>query len=261
MDFDLGIWIVSLLIGILIGLTGMGGGAVMTPILILVFDVRPLLAVGTDLAHGALTKTLGGWQHYRQGSVDMSLVRPLALGSVPGALLGVGLLELIKNRSSLDIDSFVSHVLGIVLVVVGIALFFRLFIKNKERLEINGNGLMALASRKKALLTVAGALVGFIVAISSVGSGTLIIALLSIAFPLAAVKIVGTDVFHAAILLSSVALVHLAVGNVDYSLLGNMLLGSIPGVLIGTRLSIRVPDSVLRTALAGILLVAGVKMI
>ena len=250
----------GLVIGILIGLTGMGGGALMTPFLILM-GVRPSLAVGTDLFQMMFTKSFGAWQHHRQGTVNYRLVFPLILGSLPGALLGVALLVVLRDQVGISMDVFLTRLLGGVLTLVGAALLLRLFLFRWfsrrqtlwEGLSLDGRGIL--------LLTGLGASVGLLVGLTSVGSGTLFIVILTVLFPISMRTIVGTDVAHSAILTAGAGLMHLGFGNVDLVLAGNILIGSIPGVLLGSRLTIQVPERGLRVLVAVVLMGLGLKLL
>jgi uncharacterized membrane protein YfcA len=232
-------------VGILIGLTGIGGGSLMTPLLILVIGVNPVVAIGTDLAYGAITKTVGGWRHLRKGTVDLGVSKWLAFGSVPGALLGVFALERLK----LDIHVVLALV-AVALLVVSVAILVRaLFARApKERAQV------PLDRRAKATAVVVGAVLGAVLGLTSVGSGALIGPALILLFRLTPIRVVGTDVFHAAILLWAAGLAHWVGGNVDFGLMGTILLGSVPGVWIGTALISRVPVAVLRPMLGCVLL-------
>jgi uncharacterized protein len=232
-------------VGVLIGLTGIGGGSLMTPLLILVVGVNPVVAIGTDLAYGAITKTVGGWRHLRKGTVDLGVSKWLAFGSVPGALAGVVLLE----RLDLDI-TVVLALVAVALLLVSIVVIVRslLTIAPRERAQVT------LDARAKATAVAVGAVLGLVLGLTSVGSGALIGPALILLFRLTPVRVVGTDVFHAAILLWAAGLAHWVGGNVDFGLMGMILLGSVPGVWIGAALVSRVPVAVLRPLLGCVLL-------
>ncbi len=256
---EIGILLSGLAIGFLVGLTGMGGAALMTPLLILILGVKPLLAVGTDLAYSAVTKAFGAWQHLRQGTVDLGLSFYLAIGSLPGAVLAVMVLGQVQARYPEFIDSFVTRALGLVLVLVAVIISLASFTGGENRgQKINA---LSLHGWQKALTALGGALVGFIVGLTSVGSGTLIVAMLALFYRLPSNRIVGTDVFHAAILVSVAGLAHWKAGNVNFPLMANLLLGSIPGVLLGAKLSLKVHEKALRKVLALVLLWSGLKLV
>jgi uncharacterized protein len=232
-------------VGVLIGLTGIGGGSLMTPLLILVVGVNPVVAIGTDLAYGAITKTVGGWRHLRKGTVDLGVSKWLAFGSVPGALAGVAVLE----RLHLDVTAVLALV-AVALLVVSLVVLVRAVrtIPPRERVQV------PLDTRAKATAVAVGAVLGLVLGLTSVGSGALIGPALILLFRLTPVRVVGTDVFHAAILLWAAGLAHWAGGNVDFALMGMILLGSVPGVWIGAALVDRVPVAVLRPLLGCVLL-------
>jgi uncharacterized protein len=250
----LGLWV-----GVLVGLTGVGGGSLMTPLLILVFGVQPVTAVGTDLAYAAVTKTVGGYKHWRQRTVDVRLSGWMALGSVPAAVCGVQLLELLERAYGDHFDRFVLALLGGALVLTGAATLGRaLFLRSLVARERES---LALRRRHKLAAVGLGALVGLVLGVTSAGSGALVAVGLILVFQLVPQRVVGTDVFHAALLLWAAALAHLVAGNVDYALAGTMLLGSVPGVWVGSHLSVRVPTGALRIALGVVLLGSGLAVL
>ena len=260
MEFDLIIALGGLTIGLLVGLTGMGGGALMTPFLILM-GVRPVVAVGTDLVQMTITKAFGSWQHYRQHTIDQKLVLFLALGSVPGALMGVGVLVLLRDVMGVAIDILITRLLGGALLLVALALFFRIRHMASETEEQPVDGPVQLSSRQKRLLPLLGAVVGLLVGISSVGSGSLFLVVLTFMFRMRMTRVVGTDLVHAMVLTASAGLAHMGVGNVDFGLAANVLAGTIPGVLIGSRLGFRLPDKSLRAIVVVVLVAVGIKLL
>ena len=215
-------------VGILIGLTGVGGGSLMTPLLLIVGGYSPSVAIGTDLAYGAITKTLGGWQHLRAGNVDLRLSRYLAYGSVPGSVLGVIALELLDNAYG---DKFTPYLLSAVAVALALAaaasLYRSLFRPGLIAKERDSAPLQRRVSRR--VTTAIGFVLGFILGLTSVGSGALIGLALILLYKLRPRRVVGTDVFHAAVLLWTAALAHLIGGNIDFGLMGTILIGSLPG--------------------------------
>jgi uncharacterized membrane protein YfcA len=246
-------------IGVLVGMTGMGGGSLMTPLLILIFGIQPTTAIGTDIFYSAVTKTVGGWRHLRMKTVNMELVKWLALGSVPAAVGGVALVSIIENHVGEDrLDSLVYAVLGGTLLMVGIitlarALILRNLVEERDRFDVE--------RRHKVAAVVIGATTGFVIGITSAGSGTVIAILLIAVYRLAPKKVVGTDVFHAAVLLWAAGLAHIVGGNVDFSLAGNILIGSVPGVIVGAALSSKAPQGFIRTALGLVLVGSGIVTI
>jgi len=250
--------VVGFVIGLLVGLTGMGGGAVMTPALILLGWARPLVAVGTDLMWGALTKSVGAFVHYRQGTVDLSIVKRLALGSVPGALLGLTLLSYLHRTHGAATDRIVVRVLGVALMGVAFSLFFRTFRGSRAPVASGGTA----TPWPRWTVSGVGAVVGFLVSMTSVGSGSLIVACLVMVYPTTPLRrIVGSDILHALILVGISALGHLGLGSVNFPLLASLLLGSIPGVWLGSRMSLVFPEKVLRPVLACTLLLLGYKLL
>jgi uncharacterized protein len=243
-------------IGVLVGMTGMGGGSLMTPLLILIFGISPTTAIGTDIFYAAVTKTVGGWRHLRMKTVNMDLVKWLAIGSVPSAVGGVVLVSWLQTQVGEDrLDELIYAVLGGTLLMVGIitlarALILRNLIDERDRFEVE--------RRHKVAAIVIGATTGFVIGITSAGSGTVIAILLIAVYRLSPKKVVGTDVFHAAILLWAAGIAHWVGGNVDFVLAGNILLGSIPGVIIGASLSDKAPQGFLRTALGLVLIGSGI---
>jgi uncharacterized membrane protein YfcA len=256
---DPAIIVFGLGIGVLVGMTGMGGGSLMTPLLILIFGIQPTTAIGTDIFYSAVTKTVGGWRHFRMKTVNMELVRWLALGSVPAAVLGVAIVsELQKHIGEERLDSLVYAVLGGTLLMVGVitltrALILRNLVDERDRFDVE--------RRHKIAAVAIGATTGFVIGVTSAGSGTVIAILLIAVYRLSPKKVVGTDVFHAAVLLWAAGIAHWVGGNVDFSLAANILIGSIPGVVIGAALSDRAPQGFIRTALGLVLIGSGLVTI
>jgi len=249
---DLQIVLFGFGVGVLIGLTGIGGGSLMTPLLLLFTPTAPTVAIGTDLAYGAVTKTLGGWRHWRKGTVDHGISFWLAIGSVPGSVLGVILLEQVISAK----PSLLLGIIAAVLVIVAVTLLLRTALvrdlTSRERHQV------PLTAKTKSAAIAVGLVLGVLLGLTSVGSGALIGFVLILLFRLTPHRVVGTDVFHAALMLWAATLAHLYYGNVDFALMATILVGSLPGVLIGTSLIDRVPAEVLRPALACVLLAAGI---
>jgi uncharacterized protein len=245
-------------VGILVGMTGIGGGSLMTPMLILVFGVTPVTAIGTDLAYAAVTKTVGGYKHWRQRTVDMELSTWMALGSVPAAVGGVYLLGLIEDWTGHDFNDLLLTILAAALLVTGAATMVRALLKRMHERE---RETIPMERRHKVAAVVLGACVGFVLGITSAGSGALIAVGLILLFRLTPRRVVGTDVFHAAILLWAAGAAHIVAGNVDFALVGTILIGSVPGVWLGSHWSIRVEPAVLRGTLATVLIGAGLALL
>jgi uncharacterized membrane protein YfcA len=246
----------GLLIGLLVGTTGMGGGSLMTPVLVLVFDFNVVLAVGTDILHGAIFKTFGAWRHRVLGHVHARLVFWLALGSVPASLGGVYLVEVLRDAYGEErLDEIAGTALGIALILGGIGFGVKTFLRGTS-----DDRPFRLGARDRVLAVVIGLAGGFVLGLTSVGSGTFFGLMILLLFPLTAAKMVGTDLFHAAVLLWAAGLAHLWAGNVDLGATAWLALGSIPGVLIGSHLTVRLPDRTLRLTLAVVLFAAGVRL-
>jgi uncharacterized protein len=245
-------------VGILVGLTGVGGGSLMTPLLILVVGVQPVTAVGTDLAYGAVTKTVGGWKHLRQRTVNVPLSSWMALGSVPAAVGGVYVLGLLEDAYGDSFDTVLLALVAGAVLLVGVAVLVRaLFLPQLVEREREG---FKIERRHKVAAVTIGVFIGFMLGVTSAGSGSLIALALILVFRLVPTRVVGTDVFHAAILLWAAAIAHVIAGNVDYGLAGTILVGSIPGVWLGSHLSVRVPLATLRTGLGVVLIGAGLGL-
>jgi uncharacterized membrane protein YfcA len=250
--------VTGLLIGVLVGLTGMGGGSLMTPLLILLFGFKPALAVGTDILHGAVFKTFGALRHRRLGTVHARVTFWMFLGSAPLSLLGVEVAEYLQRRYGDDVESAGAKVIGAALLLGALGLVAKTFVRRGVQ---PSDAPFLLATRDRAVALALGACGGFIVGLTSVGSGTFFALVMLLVFPLTAAKIVGTDIWHAAALLWVAGLSHLLHGNVDLSAMGWLLIGSIPGVLVGSQITVRVPDRALRIGLATTLGVSGVKLL
>lgn len=247
--------ITGLMVGVLVGLTGMGGGSLMTPALILIAGVRPTIAVGSDLAYSAVMKVVGALQHRRAGNVDGTLALRLAAGSIPGGLLGVASVHLLEMRFGPGAQDMVGKLLGAVLILVAI-------LTAAQGLPVLRAALWrARRPHRLRWCVPIGALLGFLVGATSVGTGTLFAVALMNVFGLSPRKTVGTDIQHAALLTSALALANASTGHVDGLLVGNLLLGAIPGVIVGSRLATRMPERVLRPCMAGVLFLCGVRMI
>jgi uncharacterized protein len=250
--------VTGLLIGLLVGLTGMGGGALLTPLLILLFGFKPTLAVGTDIMHGAIFKTFGAMRHRRLGTVHARLTFWMFLASAPLSLVGVELAEYLERRYGDGVESAGAKVIGAALVLGALGLGAKTFVRR----GVQPVDLPFLLTRRDRVIALAlGASGGFIVGLTSVGSGTFFALVMLLVFPLTAAKIVGTDIWHAAALLWVAGISHLLHGNVDLGAMGWLLLGSIPGILIGSQVTVRMPEGALRIALATTLGVSGVKLL
>jgi uncharacterized membrane protein YfcA len=248
----------GLFIGLLVGVTGMGGGSLMTPILILFFGFKPTLAVGTDILHGAVFKSFGAVQHRRLGTVHARLTFWMFLGSAPMSLLGVQTAEWLQSQYGDGVESISAKVIGAALILGGLGFLAKTFVQRGVQ---PNDAPFLLANRDRVIALALGATGGYIVGLTSVGSGTFFALVMLLVFPLTAAKIVGTDIFHAAALLWVAGFAHLIHGNVDLGAMSWLLLGSIPGILIGSRLTVKLPERSLRVALATVLLASGVRLL
>jgi uncharacterized membrane protein YfcA len=265
---DLRFSFIGLLIGFLIGLTGMGGGSLMTPVMILVMGVKPIIAVGTDLAYSAVTKFIGGAAHWRAGTVHRKTAFFLAIGSVPATIFGVGVTSAIKRANPELVNVVLMHSIAWVLILVALVLVAKpVLTRVAQRLSSRASGdwrgdLLSLGEQHPWILTIIGAAVGFLVGLTSVGSGTLIMVSLLFLYPRWESKEwVGTDVFHAAVLVGAAGMAHFAAGDVNVPIMLSLLIGSVPGVLLGSRLVIGFPERALRLGLASMMLVAGSQLL
>ena len=246
-------------VGVLVGTTGMGGGSLMTPLLILLFGIKPVVAIGTDLAYAAVTKTVGGYKHFRKGTVDVSIALWLGVGSIPGALGGVYVLDRLHDAYGDEIDTWVLAAVAAALIVTGVLVLARaLFLPKVVARE---RDTVEMTRRHKIAAVVLGVTVGFVLGVTSAGSGTLIAVGLIVMYRLSPRRVVGTDVFHAAILLWVAGAAHFVSGNVDLALAGTILIGSVPGVWIGTNLSTRMPEAGLRPTLGVVLIAAALGLL
>jgi uncharacterized membrane protein YfcA len=219
-----------------------------------------VVAIGTDLAYAAVTKTVGGWRHFRQGTVDVPLALWLGVGSIPGALGGTLLLDRLQAAYGDSINNGVIIAVAVALLFTGVAVFWRaLFMPTV--VERERDTIEPLERRHKVAAVALGVTIGFVLGATSAGSGALIAVGLILIFRLRPLRVVGTDVFHAAIVLWVAALAHLASGNVDLHLVGNILIGSVPGVWIGARLATTLPANGLRTALGVVLLASALGLL
>ncbi|HEY6836264.1 MAG TPA: sulfite exporter TauE/SafE family protein [Gaiellaceae bacterium] len=245
------------LIGSLVGVTGMGGGSLLTPILVIFFGFKPTLAVGTDILHGAIFKSFGAVRHRRLGTVHARLTFWMFLGSGPMSLLGVVTATWLENHYG-GAQSIESYAIGVALIIGGIGLVAKTFIKRGVQ---PSDAPFLLQRRDRIIAFALGAVCGFVVGLTSVGSGTFFGLVMVLVFPLTLPKIVGTDIFHAAALLWVAGFGHLVAGNVDLRTMAWLLTGSIPGILLTSRLTLKIPERGLRLGLASVLMLSGVKLI
>lgn len=261
LGLDPRIAVVGLVVGTLVGLSGVGGGTLVTPLLILALGVPPAVAVGTDLLYSVPTKLLGAFIHHRQGTVAWRIVRLLALGGIPGALVGLAALAILQHQVGLAaVNMIVRHALAVLLAVASVAILARPLLARRAGAAPSGGGESAVASPVRVVLL--GGVVGLLVSLTSIGSGSLTVPLLYFLVPdLALRRLVGADVAFGAILIPVAAAGHVQLGHTDVQLALNLVLGSLPGVILGSRLCAKVPDVWFRPALAGVLLFAGSKLL
>ncbi len=246
--------VVGFLVGTLIGMTGVGGGVLLLPILIFALHLPPIIAVGSDALFNFLTKLGSGYIHLTKGTVRKKLVFGLAMGSVPGSLLGVGLLRNLRLAYGNGVNTFITTTVGILLIVVPTLLMFQSQIE--ERVSHR-------PPTMKSMIGVAaiGLLAGFLVGMTSVGSGSIIMMLLLLFYSFSPKVMVGTDIVHAVVLTGVTSLLHFRMGNVDLPLVSLLVIGSIPGGVLGSHLSTRMPLPWLRRLLCAVLLATGARML
>ncbi len=246
--------LIGFAVGTLIGLTGLGGGVLLLPILIFGLRVPAIVAVGSDALFNFLTKIPAGILHLRKGTVRKKVVLAMAVGSIPGSILGVTLLQHLRNIYGTGVNDFIKSAVGLLLVCIPTLLLFQ------SRIEEH------LAKRQPTLksfagMTFIGLFGGFLVGMTSVGSGSIIMMLLLLFYTYTPKVMVGTDIVHAVILTGVTSVLHSRMGNVDVSLVFPLLLGSIPGGILGSHLSTRVPVLWLRRILCAVLLTTGARML
>lgn len=246
---------IGALVGVLVGLTGMGSGVLLLPVLIFGLGVSPIVAIGSDAAFSALTKLGAGFLHWRHGTVNWKLTRFLALGSVPGALAGVLLLSHLRTLYGDEVNNILRSVVGLLLVCIPLLLLFPVTSKNPVL------NVVELTRSSWIGISFIGLCAGFLVGMSSVGSGTIILVMLVPLIKCQPSILVGTDIVHAVILTSFTSLLYMRLGSVDFALLLALLIGSIPGALLGVRLSTILPSPWLKRVLCVTLLVTGVRIL
>jgi uncharacterized membrane protein YfcA len=274
-------------VGILVGMTGMGGALVMTPMMIFLFGVNPTVAVGTDLVYSSITKMFGAWQHWRQKTVDWKVVRLLSTGSVPGALAGALTMMLLQKSYADSVQGIVGKVLGLTYLLIALFMIWQMLRKladmRQQRLELRAASQAETAATRQELAAAVqdgtlaqapaeivpdarkmiwlGLIAGFVVGLTSVGSGTLFMAFLVLIYPVAVARLVGTDIVQAVLVTGVAGLAHMSMGNVDLHLVGQLLIGSIPGILIGSRMTTKIPENFVRSSLVVLIFLAGFKML
>lgn len=253
---EIEIIVMGLLVGILVGMTGVGGAALLTPILMML-GINPTVAVGTDLFYNSITKLFGTVQHWRQKTINFKLVLFLAMGSIPGSIVAISLLQLFELFFQ-NQEQLIKTFIGYVLVFVSAATIFQTYFSNHFK---SRSGEPDPIEGKKVKTILIGGVLGFIVGLTSIGSGSLFALALLYIYKIKTSELVGTDIAHAFVLVSVAGFVHAGLGHVDFLLATNLLIGSIPGVLLGSYLSTKISAKPLRTLMAVVILLAGIKLI
>lgn len=245
-------------VGAIVGLTGVGGGSLMTPLLVLLFGIHPSVAVGTDLLYAAITKAGGTLAHGLKGTVDWTITRRLAYGSLPASIVTLVLVGRLAPGGIEGAAALIKVALGFALLLTAVALIFR---KKIQAFALKHVG--EPNPRRTAVLTVVtGAVLGVLVSISSVGAGALGVTALFLLYPtLPTLRIVGSDIAHAVPLTAVAGAGHWVLGSVDWNLLLSLIIGSLPGIWLGSHISTKVPDRILRPILATMLVLVGAKLI
>ena len=253
----------SFLVGIIVGLTGIGGASLITPMLIFVFQVPPSIAVSSDVVSATLMKVIGGFKHWQQQTLDQQIVKWLALGSVPGSLTGVGILAFIKQNGNLNLDGILLRSIGVVMLLVALSALAQFLLKTfLPELNLPEPPKFDLKTKCGRLLTLSvGAILGCVVGLTSVSSGSMFALVLIAFFRLDSRMLVGTDIAQAAILLIFTSLGHLSLGTVHWSLVLPVWLGTVPGVLVGAKLCKIVPQGGLKFVIYTLLVMVSWKLV
>jgi uncharacterized protein len=246
--------VIGFVVGAMIGMTGVDGGVLLLPILIFALHLPPIVAVGSDALFNFLTKIGSSYVHFTKGTVRTKLVLSLATGSVPGSILGVGLLRVLRQAFGNGVNTFITTTVGVLLILVPTLLLFQSQIE--ERVTNRPPTMQSMIG-----VSAIGLLAGFLVGMTSVGSGSIIMMLLLLFYSFSPKVMVGTDIVHAVLLTGVTSLLHFKMGNVDLSLVGLLVMGSIPGGVLGSHLSTRMPVPWLRRLLCAVLLASGARML
>jgi uncharacterized protein len=258
MDFSF--TIIGFVVGFIIGMTGVGGGSLMTPILVLGFGIKPAIAVGTDLLYAAITKSGGVLVHHKHGNIQWKVLKLLFIGSIPAALCSIFIIKKLDD-AGINYDNLIMTTLSVALILTGLFLISR---NQLHKLSTNENftSIKILHRKLRKPITIfAGALIGALVTISSVGAGVIGAAFLFFLYPkYKAIKIVATDLAHAIPITAIAGIGHAHIGTVDYILLGSLVIGSLPGIYLGSHFGTFLPDKIMRPILACMLLAIGVRL-
>lgn len=253
---EFGYIVAGFVVGFLVGLTGVGGGSLMTPILLLFFHIKPAVAVGTDLLFASITKSVGIFAHGKLGNIDWRMVRLLAYGSIPASIATILFLRSINVESSSAIAT-IKFWLGVALIITSVAVLLR-----GKLMELVSKGLWISAKYVPALTVILGLILGALVTLTSVGAGALGVTALILLYPREKITtIVGSDIAHAVPLTLVAGLGHATLGTINYPLLGTLLIGSIPGIYLGSHFSAKIAEHWVRIALALILIFVGFKLV
>ena len=256
---DPGLVLAGLTVGLLVGLTGMGAGSLMTPILISVFGIPATTAVGTDLIYASITKTFGAARHLQLSNVNKELAMWFGFGSVPAALAGTFALY---NLFDENVSEWLPEVIGYMLILVGIAVIIRTWVSIRGLLDASKLPTDGPLNRNhKIMALVIGVVFGFLLGLTSVGSGVFFGMAMVTVFPLSTRKVVGTDIFHGAMVTLAAAVGRSSGAAPDFGVVGAILVGSIPGILIGSHFTARMNQRVLRSSIAGVLAASGLKLL
>ncbi len=245
---------IGFIVGTLIGMTGVGGGVLLLPLLIFGLRVPPIIAVGSDALFNFATKIGSSWVHLSRGTVRRKVVTILATGSIPGSILGVGLLKHLRTVYGSGVNNIITTTVGVLLIVVPMLLIFQ----NKIEESVSHR---PPTMRGFLGISVIGLLAGFLVGMTSVGSGSIIMMLLLMFYKFHPKQMVGTDIVHAVLLTGCTSILHFRMGNIDPYLVASLLIGSIPGGILGSHLSTRMPVLWLRRILCAVLLATGARML
>lgn len=253
---EIGYIVAGFIVGLLVGLTGVGGGSLMTPILLLIFHIKPAVAVGTDLLYASITKSVGIFAHGKLGNIDWRIVKHLAYGSMPASIATIFFLRTIDVEST-DAIATIKFWLGVALIITSVAVLLR-----GKLMELVAKDRWIPEQYVPTLTVVLGVILGALVTLTSVGAGALGVTALILLYPKEKITtIVGSDIAHAVPLTLVAGIGHATLGTINYSLLGTLLIGSIPGIYIGSHLSAKVAEHWVRIALAAILIFVGLKLI
>ena len=257
---DIGFTFAGFVVGFIIGLTGVGGGSLMTPILVLVFSIKPSIAVGTDLLYAAITKAGGIFSHQKQGTIDWRVVRLLSTGSIPAALSAVFILKQLA-KMGINYEPIITSTLSIALILTSLVILFKSQLQSLGRTEPFQFIRVIHRKLRTPMTILAGVIIGVLVTLSSVGAGALGAAFLFFLYPkFSTVRIVGTDLAHAIPITTIAGLGHWHLGSVDFQLLLSLIIGSLPGIYLGSHTGVQLPEKLMRMLLAFMLLLIGGRL-